>query len=72
MIVKDRRSRKFIYFRVIDLAKSNVYYEFIDLIVIEFYLKAFEVFKVIYFILTRKNLHLLEGYIYYYLQLCLL
>ena len=71
MIVKDRCSRKLIYFRVIDLAKSNVYYEFIDLIVIEFYLKAFEVFKVIYFILTRKNLHLL-GYIYYYLQLCLL
>ena len=36
---------------------------------IELYL---ETFKVIDFIFTRKNLHLLEGYIYYNLQLCFL
>ena len=36
------------------------------------YLKTFEVYKVIDFIFTRQNLHLLEGYIYYNLQLCLL
>ena len=38
----------------------------------QLYLKTFEVYKVIDFIFTRENLHLLEGYIYYNLQLCLL
>ena len=33
--------------------------------VIQLYLKTFEVYKVIDFIFTRENLHLLEGYIYY-------
>ena len=36
------------------------------------YLKKFEVYKNMDFIFTRKNLHLLEDYIYYDLQLCLL
>ena len=38
----------------------------------QLYLKKFEVYKVVDFIFTRKNLHLLEDYIYYNLQLCLL
>ena len=38
----------------------------------QLYLKKFEVYKVVDFIFTRKNLHLLEDYIYYNLQSCLL
>ena len=62
----------YIYFGVIVLVKSYVYYKFIVTIAIRLYFKKFEVYKVIDFTFTRKNLHFLEDYIYYNLQLCLL
>ena len=62
----------YIYFRVTVLVKSHVY-RFIELqIAIQLYLKKLEVYEVMDFIFTRKNLHLLEDYIHYNLQLCLL
>ena len=65
-----RKLESYIYFRVIDLVRGYLYCEFCRVIIaIELYL---ETFKVIDFIFTRKNLHLLEGYIYYNLQLCFL
>ena len=39
---------------------------------IQLYLEKLEVYEVMDFIFTRKNLHLLEDYIYYNLLLCLL
>ena len=59
----------YIYFRVIVLVKCYVYRV---TIAIQLYIKKFEVYKVMYFTFSRKNLHLLEYYIYYNLQLYLL
>ena len=62
----------YIYFRVVVLVKICLLWVYRVAIVIQLYLKKFDVCKVIDFIFVKKNLHLLEDYIYYNLHLCLL
>ena len=69
MIVKDRSSYLSISY---DYGLMESYIYFRVTIAINLYVKKFEVYKVMEFIFTRKNLHLLEDYICYNLQLCLL
>ena len=55
----------YIYFTVTVLVKSHVYsykHDFL-LFTIQLYLKKFEIYEVVDFIFTRKNLDLLEDYI---------
>ena len=68
-------TESYIYSRVTVLVKSHVYWlikVYRVTIAIKFYLKKFEVYEVMDFIFTRKDLHLLQDYIYYNLQLFLL
>ena len=62
----------YIYFRVVVLVKICLLWVYRVAIVIQLYLKKFDVCKVIDFIFAKNNLHLLEDYIYYNLHLCLL
>ena len=61
----------YIYFKSYSCKKSCLWVYRVT-IAIQLYLKKFEDYQVMDFIFTRKNLHLLEDYIYYNLQLCLL
>ena len=55
------------YFRATVLIKLYVYYEFIYRVktVTQLYLKTSEAYRVIEFLFTRKNLHLLEDQQFY-------
>ena len=62
----------YIYFKSYSCSKKSCLQVYGITIAIQLYLKKFEDYEVMDFIFTRKNLHLLEDYIYYNLQLCLL
>ena len=61
----------YIYLRVTALVKTYVYYKFVELQLLYTYIfKKIEVYEVMDFIFIRKNMHLLQDYVYYNLQLC--